>query len=188
MKLLDSRYEEIKDIASKLMAYCEIGSFKINSFEIALKLGFVVIPYSSYTIKEQELLLKYSEDGFGVIRNDDKCFIYYNDQKTFMRINNTIMHEIGHIVLDHSEESELAESETKFFAKYILAPPVLIHIIKPSSPDDIHKNFNISVEASIYAFRYYQNWVSYGKPNYTKYEKLILNTYYKHNDGEVIEF
>ena len=29
------------------------------------------------------------------------------------------MHECGHIVLDHTEDSELAEAEAKFFAKEI---------------------------------------------------------------------
>ena len=43
------------------------------------------------------------------------------------RIRFTIMHEIGHIVLDHTEHSDLAESEANFFAKYALAPPPLVH-------------------------------------------------------------
>lgn len=34
-----------------------------------------------------------------------------------------MLHEIGHIILDHSEDSNLAEDEVKFFAKYALVPP-----------------------------------------------------------------
>lgn len=44
------------------------------------------------------------------------------------------MHEIGHIVLDHSEGSELAEVEARFFAKYALAPPPLIHKLRLQNP------------------------------------------------------
>ena len=67
------------------------------------------------------------------------------------------MHEIGHIVLDHSEDSELAEKEVKFFAKYALAPPVLIHKLKLDNPESIAQTFEISYEAACYAYSYYQN-------------------------------
>ena len=62
-------------------------------------------------------------------------------KKGYGRINNTIMHEIGHIVLDHSEDSELAEKEVKFFAKYALVPPVLVHKLKLAA------NMNLSLES-----------------------------------------
>lgn len=55
--------------------------------------------------------MKKSEDGFSVEKNIGEWYIYYNDKKDYGRINNTIMHEIGHIVLDHSEDSELAEKK-----------------------------------------------------------------------------
>lgn len=48
---------------------------------------------------------------FSVEKNIGEWYIYYNDKKDYGRINNTIMHEIGHIVLDHSEDSELAEKK-----------------------------------------------------------------------------
>ena len=70
------------------------------------------------------------------------------------RINNTIMHEIGHIVLDHSEDSELAEKEVRFFAKYALVPPVLVHKLKLNDPYDIAGVFDVSFEAACYALSY----------------------------------
>lgn len=60
------------------------------------------------------------------------------------------MHEIGHIVLDHSEDSELAEKEVKFFAKYALVPPVLVHKLKLDNPMDIIDIFDVSFEAACY--------------------------------------
>ena len=44
-------------------------------------------------------------------------YIFYDDSMYDRRIRFTIMHEIGHIVLDHTEHSDLAESEANFFAK-----------------------------------------------------------------------
>ena len=49
--------------------------------------------------------------------------IDYNDSKDFRRVNNAIMYEIGHIVLDHTEDSELAEKEVKFFPNMHLLLP-----------------------------------------------------------------
>ena len=96
----------------------------ISAFEIATKMGVSVIPYSAYNERTQNLMLKKSEDGFVVEKTNGSFFIFYKDEKGYGRINNTIMHEIGHIILEHTEDSELADKEVKFFAKYALAPPV----------------------------------------------------------------
>ena len=83
------------------------------------------------------------------------------------------MHEIGHIVLDHSEDSELAEAEVKFFAKYALAPPVLIHKLRLTNPAEIADSFQISYEAAEYAYNYYQKWLIYGDVDLTDYETVM---------------
>ena len=121
--------------------------------------------------------MKKSEDGFSVGKNIGEWYIYYNDKKDYGRINNTIMHEIGHIILDHSEDSELAEKEVKFFAKYALVPPVLVHKLKLDNPMDIADIFDVSFEAACYAYSYYKKWLQYGSSEYTKYERTLLNLF-----------
>lgn len=127
-----------------------------------------------------------SEDGFSVEKNIGEWYIYYNDKKEYGRINNTIMHEIGHIVLDHSEDSELAEKEVKFFAKYALVPPVLVHKLKLDNPLDIADIFEVSFEAACYASSYYQKWLQYGSSEYTKYELTLLNLFQSVSRWEVV--
>ena len=78
-------------------------------------MGIKIIPYSSFPASKRWLLEKKSEDGFSVEKTDGQWIIYYNDFKNYGRVNNTIMHELGHIVLDHTEYSEIAEKEVKFF-------------------------------------------------------------------------
>ena len=119
------------------------------------------------------MLLKKSEDGFSVQLQNGEWQIYYNDAKSYGRTNNTLMHEIGHIVLDHSEDSELAEAEVKFFAKYALAPPVLIHKLRLTNPAEIADSFQISYEAAEYAYNYYQKWLIYGDVDLTDYETVM---------------
>ena len=133
--------------------------------------------YSPIHLKVQELLLKKSEDGFSAQLQSGEWRIYYNDAKNYGRINNTLMHEIGHIVLDHSEDSDLAESEVKFFAKYALAPPVLIYKLRLTSSAEIEDNFQISHEAAQYAYNYYQKWLAYGSIYLTDYEMTMLELF-----------
>lgn len=177
IKLSGNRYEEIKLEVVNMFQKYDISCVPISGFEIAKKMGVKVIPYSAYKAPIRNLLLKESEDGFFVERTKGDLFIYYNDEKDYGRINNTIMHEIGHIVLNHSEDSELAEKEVRFFAKYALVPPVLVHKFKIDNPNDIVDIFQVSFEAARYAYSYYQKWLEYGDDNYTDYEEKTLQLF-----------
>lgn len=177
IKLSDKRYEEIKLEVVNMFQRYDISCVPISGFEIAKKMGVKVIPYSAYAAPIRNLLLIESEDGFFVERIKGDLFIFYNDEKDYGRINNTIMHEIGHIVLNHSEDSELAEKEVRFFAKYALVPPVLVHKFKIDNPTDIVDIFRVSFEAACYAYSYYQKWPEYGDDNYTDYEEKTLQLF-----------
>lgn len=110
IKISNQRYEEIKRIVVRMFVKYGVSCVPINGFEIAHKMGVKVIPYSAIAASKRWLLLKKSEDGFFVERTNGQWYIFYNDEKDYGRVNHTIMHEIGHIVLDHTEDSELAET------------------------------------------------------------------------------
>ena len=169
----DARHEEIKEIVVDMFEKYRVSCVPICGFEIATRMGIKVVPYSALDERVRKLMIKESEDGFTKIDRGEYV-IYYQDNKTYGRINNTIMHEIGHIVLGHLEESELAEAEAKFFAKYALAPPPLIHKFKLKSPDEVRALFAISQEAACYAYDYYQKWLAFGNRKYTAYEIKTL--------------
>lgn len=177
IKLSNNRYEEIKKIIVNIFVKYNVSCVPISGFELATKMGIKVIPYSAIHENKRPLLLKKSEDGFCVEKTIGEWYIYYNDEKDYGRVNNTIMHEIGHIVLNHSEDSELAEKEVRFFAKYALAPPVLIHKFKLTCAEEIANIFEISYEAACYAYSYYQKWLHYGGSDYTDYEENILRLF-----------
>ena len=77
-----------------------------------------------------------------LVRNE----VVYNERKNYGRVNHTIMHEIGHIVLGHTEDSDLAEAEVSFFAKYALAPPILINKLKLETPEIIKQGGRYGVK------------------------------------------
>lgn len=178
IKLSDNRCEEIKKEVVSLFEKYNINCVPINGFEIANKMGVKVIPYSSKSEKAKKWCLSESEDGFSVFR-EKQWYIFYNDEMKFGRINNTMLHEIGHIVLDHTEDSELAEKEVKFFAKYALVPPVLVHKLKASTPKAISEAFNVSYEAACYALVYYNKWLHYSGKYYKPYEEQLLALFSK---------
>ena len=177
IKISDERYEEIKRIVVDLFVRSEVTCVPVNGFELATKMGIKVIPYSGFSAHVKRLLLKKSEDGFSAETTAGSWVIYYNDDADYGRINHTIMHEIGHIVLDHSEDSELAEKEAGFFAKYALAPPVLIHRLRIDDPAEIARVFEISFEAAVYAFNYYKKWLAFGPKGYTDYETTTIRLF-----------
>ena len=175
-RLSGNRCEEIKEIVVDTFVRLNIRCVPINGFEIATKLGVKIIPYSSKSEEKRHLMMLESEDGFSA-KKDGVWYVFYNDSKNYGRINNTLTHECGHIVLDHSEESELAEAEAKFFAKYAIAPPVLIHELGLKNPTEVYNRFDISLEAAGYAYSYYRKWLTYGNKNYTNYELRLLQLF-----------
>ena len=177
ISLSHARYEKIKQIIVDLFVQYVIRCIPVSAFEVATKMGVPVIPYSAIPENKRHLLYKESEDGFVVEKAVGEWYIYYNDQKEYGRINNTIMHEIGHIVLNHSEDSELAEKEVKFFAKYALAPPVLIHKLGLKNAIEVYEHFDVSIEAAGYAYQYYRKWLAFGGNDYTDYELRLLRLF-----------
>lgn len=178
-RLQAKRCEEIKEIVVRTFEKLNIRCTPISGFEIATKLGVVIVPYSSKPESVIKLILEESEDGFSV-KKDGTWYIFYNDNmrsKKYRRINNTLIHECGHIVLDHTQASELAEAEANFFAKYAIAPPVLIHKLKLKSANDVYDHFDISHEAAKYAFEYYIKWLNYGGEYYKDYEMRLLELF-----------
>lgn len=172
--LSNERYEEIKKIVADVFQLYDVSCVPVNGFELATKMGIKIIPYSAFLQSKRQLLLRESEDGFSVEKNSGEWYIFYNDEKPYRRINNTIMHEIGHIVLDHTEDSELAEKEVNFFAKYALAPPVLIHRWHLTEPIEVADKFEISYEAAEYACNYYKKWLAHYDNRYKDYEITII--------------
>ncbi|MBR3628758.1 MAG: ImmA/IrrE family metallo-endopeptidase [Elusimicrobia bacterium] len=177
IKLSNKRCEEIKRIVVDMFVKYNVNCIPVNGFEIATKMGIKVLPYSSIKKSKRFLLYKPSKDGFFIEKEKDKFYIFYNDEKGYGRINYTILHEIGHIVLGHLQDSELAEKEVNFFAKYALVPPVLVHKLKLDNPTDISRIFDVSYEEAKYAYSYYQKWLIYGSDFYTDYEFKILELF-----------
>ena len=180
-KLTDEEYEFIKGEVIHIFEKYNIRCIPVSGFEIASKMRITLMAYSGLSKRKLKKALEVSEDGF-FIEMCGKEFIFYNDiDRCYKRKNWTILHEIGHIVLDHTGHSEHEEDEANFFAKYAIAPTVLVHKIGAECPEDIYNVFDISYEAAEYAYEYYCSWKArYERINrLTVYEEKLLALYKK---------
>lgn len=177
MRLSDEQYEEIKNVVADTFVEYDVKSIPISAFEMAIKMGISVVPYSALSQKKREGAKRVSPDGFSTEDNHYNWTIYYDDScSNYGRINQTIMHEIGHYALGHTEEGEVEEAEAKFFSKYALAPPALIHNLGQNiTIEIIMEKFDISYQAAVYAYGYYLNWLRFGERDYTSYEIKMLD-------------
>ncbi len=177
MRLPDERYEFIKGEVVALFERYDIRCIPISGFELACKMGIKLVPYSALAKDQCMAAMKISSDGFYMEDNLGTDIIYYNDVVSYERLNMTLLHEIGHCVLDHEGESEEEETEANFFAKYAAAPPPLVHCLSDKSPESIEDAFCISYTAAVYAGNYYRKWLVYGDYNYTDYEIRLLHLF-----------
>ena len=187
MRLLDDDYERIKSAVADLYRHYSVTTIPVDVFSLAQKMGIAIRAYSSCPDLFRLVLRgEAPEDGFKATILDGSLgttVIFYNDTMSRQRIRFTILHEIGHIVLGHKQGSELAEAEANFFAKYAIAPPVLVHCIHPTDYVDIADAFDISLECAYFCMGYYGKWLRFSCRDYD-YEATLegLFTYVEGGD------
>lgn len=180
MILLSRRYDEIKKTVAALYKKYDLKHYPIDAFSLCKKMGITLIPYTSLPLAERIRACDASPDGFFAEYEENKTIswvIFYNDTTIPERIRFTILHEIGHIVLEHMEHSDVAEAEANFFAKYAIAPPPIVHLFKPEDPYDIMESFGLSFECAWNVMSYYKKWYQYHKDDKPEYELIIVNLY-----------
>lgn len=175
-RLSSDVYEAIKENVCHLLVKYSANCIPVSGFELATKMGISVIPYSAIDKEKRNAILELSQDAF-YFEHAGKSMIYYNNSCiiSYTRLNMSILHEIGHAVLGHMMNTppDVAEAEARFFAKYAIAPPPLVHRIMPTCPEDIKNKFTISYEAACNAYDYYLKWLNYGG-RYKLYELKLL--------------
>lgn len=125
---------------------CDVYLFPIDCLSIIKELNIKAVPYSSLSLKKREALKEVSKDSYRIGNK-----IYYNDDRNLLvegRIRFNLMHELGHIVLNHTEESNYNESCANWFAGEILAPSIIVATCDMDNLQDIVRVFNISYEAA----------------------------------------
>ena len=184
IKLPKKIYTEIENAVVKLFISLKIATYPIDPFDIIRKLGFVLRKYSEMPFYEQIKLRSRELDATSCYDPELKTFVIcYDDTKFSKRIRFTLMHEIGHIVLGHKEESELAKRMANYFAAYALAPSPIIYAYDCQDANELADIFMVTDECAFYSFRRYSNWLEFGGRIKT-YEEALLNMYEQSNNVE----
>lgn len=184
IKLPKKVYTKIETAVTDLFIKLKISSYPIDPFDIIQKLGFVLRKYSELPLYEQVKLRSRDLDATSCFDPGLQTFVIsYDDTKYPRRIRFTLMHEVGHIVLGHKEESELAKRMANYFAAYALAPSPIIYAYECRNASDLADVFVVADECAFYSFRRYSNWLEFGGRIKT-YEEALLFMFEQSNKVE----
>ena len=151
-------YNYIRKKSAKVIIECNVKRFPIDCFSILKHYGYKIYSYSELYEKNKELYdmcLSYSDDAF---RSGSMGVIAYNDRKSKTRIRFSLMHELGHHVLKHKNDTPRNESEANYFASNILAPRIAIYYAKLKTVNEVANLFDISSSAAYYAAQDFSIW------------------------------
>lgn len=137
---------------------CKVKSFPIDCFALLKHYDYRIYTYDEIKKKNidlYEICIDYSNDAFC---DRASRLIAYNSQMPKGRVRFSLMHELGHHILRHSVSNPQTEREANMFASYILAPRMAIHYAECKNANDVYHAFDLSFEASEFAFDDYRRW------------------------------
>lgn len=156
--LIRNDYTKIETAVVNLYTEINVNKLPINPFKIAKQKGYILIPYSQISHKARSILKEHEISGTSGRTKEGVYKIFYDDSHCIERQRSTIMHEIGHILLGHKEDSAYAEKCANYFAAYSLAPPPIIANFNCEDFMDIAIIFKLSQQSASYAFTRFRNW------------------------------
>ncbi len=154
-----------------------ITTFPLNPFEIINKFKWGLLTYKEMASKEhcsiKDICDCIGNDGYSIYNGRNYTIAYNNTIKSEGRINFTLAHEIGHIILNHhkdfevteilqdnftKEEYKILENEANCFARNILAPAPLVKQMKLwNMLFDMPNYFGMSFKASTTRIAFFNN-------------------------------
>lgn len=160
-----STRREIEDCAEQVLRQYWDRTIPVDIASIAKKYGAKILPLSAKTKNDPSL--QYNTLSGLAEKNEYGCMIYVSETDHYNRQRFTVAHELGHIVLGHTDEGvmkrddyknysigvweDLHEIEANQFAAAILIPEnALINIITKNnirSINDLAVIFNVSSTA-----------------------------------------
>lgn len=159
LSLPASLYEKIESDVADLLLQLNIHSYPVDPEEIALALGYELIPFSKMPKEAKKMLFFKDVDAINHYDPKKKTFvIYYRPDGLKERFRFTIGHEIGHIRMGHKGESELARRIADYYSAYLLAPTPWIGNSGCEDFKDVATEFYLSEPCAARCFDRYNRW------------------------------
>lgn len=167
-----ARYNYCSQKACEFLEQYKIKTFPINPFEIIQTEKYGLMKYSELMTEfncslDRVCTCLRSSDGKAILEGQYYS-IAYNDFKSSTRIRFTLMHELGHIYLNHLvdfektemlrdgkttsglsiQEYKVLENEANAFARNVLSPVSMFLTLKDKSIQNVSWTFGISPAAA----------------------------------------
>ena len=163
----------------------------IGANELPIKLSAIAKHYGIQILTYNDIGQEpFNEDGYST-KFEGKLIIFYNELKPKHRIRFTIAHELGHCILGHVKEGEitprlnsetdkykdLKEIQANVFARDLLMPATVLHSINISSPEQISKICNVSLQSAEIRFKRLTELNKRGMYNKHPLERQVYNNF-----------
>lgn len=174
-----------------------IIEFPVNLIKLIKKFKWGLLTYEEMALEKNCTIDDICEclgiDGYSIYNGRNYTIAYNNKIKSQGRINFTLAHEIGHIILSHhkdfnvtsilkdnftKEEYKILENEANCFARNILAPAPLLQCLSVSEYYfKLSKFFNLSLKASNTRRSFYKNDLYYLDDEQIRFMQLKYKRY-----------
>jgi len=197
-----ARYDYCCQKACRFLEEYNIREYPINAEKIVFDSGWELTSYFEIMTRfkcDREKVIRClgSADGFTQYDGYDYSIAYNDDDTLGNRIRFTLMHEIGHIYLNHlvdfeatkifrgsltAAENKVLENEANAFARNVLAPAYMIKQLKKPTPGEIVRVFGLTPLAAKTRLSFYSTDSNLNDTLHLqdRLKKIFINFYYKH--------
>lgn len=175
MTIKTPRYFLCKRLSLELLLNQQLTSCIIDARFLKYKQNIVFSSFQNYCNKTgidfSDITINSKlSDGY-TIKINDTYLILYDENVTVQRLRFSMAHEIGHVLLNHKDDSNVEETEANCFASHLLIPDCILY-------SAMHKNYKYDLVATHNSFG-----VSWDVANY-KLKKLYKFDQFYYNDNE----
>lgn len=170
-----ARYDYCYIKACEFLEEYNINSFPIDPFLIIKKNHWGITTYSDLMKVfncDRECVIQClgSKDGYTQLDKSNYSIAYNDDDDYGNRIRFTLMHEIGHIYLNHltdfeatrlyrssltKSENKVLENEANAFARNVLVPTAMLEHLKDKRAKNVARRFGITPAAAQTRIKFY---------------------------------
>ena len=163
-----ARYDYCVKKACEFLEEYDISSYPIDVEKVITDSHWGLTPYSLLMKRfkcDRETVIRClrSKDGYTQLDADNYSIAYNDDPALGDRKRFTLMHEIGHIYLNHlvdfditllcrgslsQDENKVLENEANAFARNVLVPVTLVQQLTNKTPENISAKFGITYHAA----------------------------------------
>ena len=145
-------YYNVRNAAWQFLIDNKVEFLPLDMFDLLSRCGCMSIDFTTAKPLFQHIIGSEYFDGSVdcfVIFDGEKKVVVYNETLPQSRLNYSLAHEIGHVVLKHNESRAFRyDAEADMFASRILMPAAVLKACRVSSAEEISALCDVSLAAA----------------------------------------